>query len=551
MPGTNITPNTGSSSRPWNSPSIRNFEAFITAENARFTPGDVTMPRITTRAKKKTLESIDIDVTQSFDTGNIRAICYSINNGATPVIMAQLLEELGATFEELEGVIKLYRDHYQTLSSSRFDEIKKIFKDYAEKSQLPAKKTPCFNCKKEFIYWNLSTIYAKPIDKEKSTEVNVCSGCMKKLSKSVSKCEKHHGSILLGNPRAICPLYPKKCKPQNYCTSPECLNRHMEMAHKGYLARRWKHSKKLLSSQEGKIIKSDLMTGVEYEVIGKNKQTFRTNIFKLGKKIGIDHDSSLHDDSGEPYYLATELVTPPASGKKLEELVERASAALIKDGFIVNERCGLHIHIDLFKKFGHINLNPNFYKSLLVGYVFFESVFYDLAPISRQNNANVHNLWDKYANKLVNEPWFISTKFSKIWYGTDNDAKVIESRNMKRHPSKYYWVNFHSLLRKEGLEIRLLEGTMDSRTILMWTRLHHEFIKKISENKNYYKQFGALYSAFGTNREKKKKVFIEFLNPDKELLAFIKEREKMNTLSVRGNSISDEDIVRIISSTLR
>lgn len=496
----------------------------------------------TRQARMPRSERLPDDISP-LDTGNIRAICYTINNGYTAVDLASFLDSCSPSFEELESTLKLYREYY-SIDKSRRDEVKKVFKEYAEKTNIPARKKPCFNCKKEFIYWNLATIAVKPIDSDQTSEKDLCSPCYSKLSKHTSNCDKHMGVILLGNPSAVCPLYPKKCRPKNWCTSLECLHQHMQSVHKGYAERRWRSKKKFLSTQSGRIIKSDIMTGVEFEVVGKNKQSSRINSFKLSKAVGIDHDSSLHDEHGNEFYLATEIITPPASGKKYEDLIEKVSAALVKDGFVANDKCGLHIHIDLFKKYGHINLNPNFYKGLLAAYVIFEDNFFSLAPVMRQKNPNVRFIYDKFSAALENPSYFLSTKFSKIWYRTDNDRHVVVHRAQKRHESKYYWVNFHSLLRKEGLEIRLLEGTTSAGTVLWWTRLQHEFIKRVGENKNFYKDYFHIYSTYrSSTRSGREKLFLEFLKPDKELLSFINDREKMHDNSIISTHQPSEETI--------
>lgn len=492
-------------------------------------------------------EPIDLDIPPGYDVGNVRAICYAINSGNSIESIARFLKELGATFTELEGVIKLYKDHYD-IQITRFESIKKLFKEYAELSNLPARRDPCYNCKKNFIYWNLITVKAKPKDKEKSISINICKTCHTKLSKNLASCKRHRKDILLGNVKPECPLYPRKCNPKGYCTSSECLHEHLTNTHKGYNERRWKANKRFLSGKAGTIIKSDIMTGVEFEVIGKNKQTLRTNIFKLGKHVGIDHDTSLHPDhTTTPYYMATEVVTPPASGRKLEDLVSKVSTALVKDGFIANEKCGLHVHIDLFKKYGHININPDFYKSLLAAYVLYENVFYNLVPANRSRNPNVKTIEDKFIDYLIQSA-NMTRKFSRIWYRCDDDKKIQSYRNQKKHDSKYYWVNFHSLLRKEGLEIRIMEGTLDTHAILMWTRLHHEFIQKVSEIKGFYKSFADQFTRTkNTPFANQKQSFIDFLRADKELIAFINEREKMHKASLSGGAtLTDEDIINTI-----
>lgn len=525
-------------------PLVDTRRTFDRIEAERIFGGVPEFGRITERTQR---EPLDLPIPKGYDVGNIRAICYAIDSGLSEKALFNFLGELKCTFVELESTIKIYSGTVMNLPLDRMTMVKKVFKDYTEQTELPARKTPCESCKKEYIYWNLMSIFAKPADREKSVEMKVCASCCKKLQKNVAICEKHFGAVLLGDVRPKCPLYPTKCKPVGYCTSAECLHKHMVFVHKGYNLRRWKTTKRLFSKTEGDIIKSDILSGVEFEVVGKNRQAMRTNIFKLGKVIGIDHDHSI-----DQFYLATEVVTPPASGRKLEDLINNVCVALLKDGFVVNNKCGLHVHIDLYRKFGHINVKPDFYKSLLAAYTIFEAQFYNLVPVERQRNVNIKTISDKFAGNLANKAYFDSTKFSKIWYRTGTDANVLRFRNEKRHETKYYWANFHSLLRNEGLEIRLMEGSIDARAILFWIRLQHEFIQKVAETPMMYKQFAELYNL--ANNQKQidgDKFFLDFLKPDADLLEFIEERRMMKKASTRGAEMGENQITDIVEQLFR
>lgn len=512
-------------------------ERFYQGANIIYTPTNAN-------AMPARVEPVNMAIPNNYDVGNVRAICYAIDSGISKNELLVFITQLNATFIEVEAVVKLYKDVFKSMSAKRMMEVKEIFKAYAEKQQLPARKDPCYNCKKKFIYWNLINLFAKPADSDKTIEIQVCSQCHEKLKSNVAICANHHGVILLGDVKPECPLYPKKCIPKDSCTSKECLHHHMQMTHNGYMERRWKSSKRFLSGQKGGVINSDIITGVEFEVVGKNRQSLRTNVFKLGKYIGIDHDNSLHEA-----YLATEVVTPPASGRKLEDMIIKVGTALVKDGFVANKLCGLHIHIDLFKKYGHINVNPDFYKSLLAAYCVFESSFYSLVPASRARNSNIRTITDRYLDFFLQDGLVDKWKFSKLWYRTDNDNEAMARRNQKRHESKYYWANFHSLLRKEGLEIRLMEGTIDANSILWWIRLNHEFIAKVATmGNNFYKEFRPLYSK--VMRNDRVESLIEFLKPDPELLQFITSRAQMSRNSINttnAREVNDEHIANMLN----
>jgi hypothetical protein len=491
----------------------------------------------------------EIQIPSGYDIGNVRAICYSIETGLTIADLVPFLVNLSATFQELELVVEIYRKHEGAILIDRFIDIKQAFSTYSERLNSAPRKKPCYICSKNFIYWNLISQKVLLDDSINLKSIEMCTECFRKKAKYELSCNKHLGYIYIGNMKAFCPLYPNKCKISNSCPNNQCLNEHAERTHKGYHTRRWKASKRFYSKTEGKVIKSDLLTGVEFEVIGKNKECLRKNLYKLGRKVGLDHDHSI-----QQFYLNTEVVTPPASGRKLENLIVLTSDALAKDGFIVNDRCGLHIHIDLFNKFGHININPDFYKSLLAEYILWEPIFYRLVPVARGSNANIKTIEDKYV-QYFNSPGYVAQrKFSKIWYQTDDERSVTQRRNAKRDKTKYYWANFHSLLRKEGLEIRLMEGSVNANEILMWTKFNHDFINRVSKEQNSYLHFSERHIITrNASRERAFEMFLEWLGCDAEMAAFLKKRRAMHQGSSNSGvlNMNDRSFIDIMESVER
>lgn len=480
------------------------------------------------------VEPVQLSIPQNYDSGNVRAICYSIDSGSNAADLLKFLIDLRANTKELELVTRLYERELD-LPASRKKVMLDAFDRFIKKSGKEINRIPCEMCGKKFIYWNLIDAYVKKAKNIHTSNVKICIKCYNPLKNKRLNCPVHGGALYLGTEKILCPLYPKKCVPHGYCDSAGCLHRHM-MSHKGYTERRWRATKRLHSSTNGEIINSNLVTGVEYEVIGKNKETTRTNIFKLGRGIGIDHDTSI-----DSFHLATELVTPPASGRKLEQMILKSSEALTKDGFIVNAKCGIHIHMDLFRKYGHINVNPDFYKSLLAAYCLFENTFYRLVPQSRQTNPNLRMINANYSNIFLEKELSKRLKFSKIWYRTERDADIQIFRNTKRHDTKKNWANFHSLLRKEGLEIRLMEGTIDAKSILWWIRLHHDFIERVAKEPDLYLRFAEMTK--NISRTDSVQRLIDFLKPSPDLLKFINDRKAMHESSTRNTNILNEDSI--------
>lgn len=372
----------------------------------------------------------------------------------------------------------------------------------------------------------------------------ICQSCNEK--EIVVFCRDHNNFVFEKN-RVVCPIFPEKCSIFNICQKPGCDESHARKAHKGMEKRSWKRSKKFLTTKHGEIIKSPLMVGVEFETIGVDNSATRKNIFRLDRNIGIDTDLSIRD-----YIYGTEIQTPPATNAKLENIVVSVTNAMKEGRFTVNGRCGSHIHIDLFKKYGKLSENPKFYKSLLAAYAYFESVFFDLVPNDRKNNRFALSLLPRYHKLLMTNKSFVEKKrFSKVWYLTSNVDDVERFKkelNLSReemcsgsrhHATKYMWANFHSLIRGEGLEIRLLEGTLDSNLVLNWINLHQRFIEGVSK---YEKKFYELYDDQAIKKSVEKyNFFTEILGNHKETNEFVAKRYNSCALSGSVYRIAGED----------
>ena len=309
-------------------------------------------------------------------------------------------------------------------------------------------KTSCPKCAKEFTYCNIHNMNTK---------------------KEELKCA----------------LFPDKCTYKNYCKMSGCIELHLRNSHgKIYEERQWKNVKKFLSKASGDIIKSDIPVGIEIEAVGNDQEVKRLNIFRVARQVGLSNDMSLRGS-----YAPIEIQTPPASGNKLEKLITDCTNSLKKDGFTINNSCGLHIHIGIEQKFGNIHKNPMFYKNLFMAYLFFEPVFFALVPHSRRENRFCRSLEQRYRSFLTNKKFInalYNKKFSRNWYLTDSEREIKDRIREKRDETKYLWCNFHSIFRKQGLEIRLMEGSLDHIAILNWIKLHQLFIEKVVSMKDRF-----------------------------------------------------------------
>lgn len=357
----------------------------------------------------------------------------------------------------------------------------------------------------------------------------LCNNCDKKL-RGLGRWCNMHSCFAPKNLTIYCPLFDK-CPPTGICGSVQCMDFHCKNLHATYNLRKWKNVNKFITPKDGKIIKSDLKVGVEIEAIGKSSNILRKNIFELDRNIGIGDDMSL-----SRFTSPIEVQTPLASKQKLERLIQSVTDCMKKDGFIVNNACGLHIHIDLESKYGKVDSNDTFYKNLLVAYLLTAENFHKMLPVGRLENRfalRINRLFQGSELGLL----YKTMKVRNLWYLTHNDSEVKKRIKQKRDDRKYTDFNFHSLFRGNGLEIRSLEGTLNSDLIINWINFHLTFIEGVAD-KNIQDKIGVvskwaqvkdglfdeiLRAGCGNNNERLNTIF-----------DFIKERASVHQASCVG-----------------
>jgi len=429
----------------------------------------------------------------------VDAIIHSIASGVDEQEFCDFLQAINPSSVEIYNAIRNVDEGIISISGERADVFMLALKNFAKghgevfhiKKTLDLPSSKCALCTKEkawnelrptkFITANNDDTFNDIMQRDDSdrTEIlRICSSCYNLVDKKSYYCDCHQAYVK-DYWNVVCTLHPNKCKKISSCNNPVCLEKHFASIHNRYSERRWRFTKKFVGGRGGDIITSDLLTGVEIEVVAKDPTVSRTNIYKLDNCVGITSDESM-----QHYFNPTEIITPKANLRNLETLVKDVCNKVRIDGFIPNGRCSVHLHIDLEKKFGGLSVNPLYYKSLLLAYAVFEHVFMSLVPKIRANNRYAQSIRGMVlGNYLGTEPEKIKLKkLSYLWYGIEQTSQQIAKRmNTYRDTTKYTAFNFHSLLRGQGLEIRTLEGTIKPETILMWANLHHKFAEAISQ----------------------------------------------------------------------
>lgn len=225
-----------------------------------------------------------------------------------------------------------------------------------------------------------------------------------------------------------------------------------------------------ITTTKGKIVASVRPVGVELEVEYKKKKDALTAQKGLPKEVGIGTDGSIQG-------MGLELRFPPASGKKLEEMVEKTCDVLKANNFVVNPSCGFHIHMDmedLATKDPVMQLNA--LKMIWCMYLTFEDVITSFLPHTRRAEGDNGK---RYCQSLRSEYSIQEVlncvnrdELERLWYRVKHIKHLNEAKADTRHATRYRGINFHPYWREGHMEIRYHTGTIRPEKILHWANLH-------------------------------------------------------------------------------
>lgn len=256
--------------------------------------------------------------------------------------------------------------------------------------------------------------------------------------------------------------------------------------------------KKIEGTKQGKFIKSERLTGVELEIVDKYLEkisSYRDNgerrektrletMGKLPKYVKVTRDGSVSNNHCD----GLEIVTPPRSLDKLEEMVGDSCGVLRKGGFGVNKTCGVHVHLDA----SDIKENPKKLAQLLRAYYSVEDILYSVNPPSRWNNDYCIPISKRYvfndfrANMKLDD-------FECMWYGVKENfsLRITKDKNYikslkKNHytNTKYSALNLHSTNYRGTVEFRHHAGTLNTDKLLGWISILHSIVDYVKKYKD-------------------------------------------------------------------
>lgn len=226
---------------------------------------------------------------------------------------------------------------------------------------------------------------------------------------------------------------------------------------------------KWVSKETGDIVKSSRMFSCEIEAFTLDREWGYTLCNTLPKEMGVTRDGSLESDEG---LYGFEVQTPKLSGKKGEELIHHARAALKDIGATINDSCGMHVHLD-GKSILPLSRReyPKALIQLMKTYVIFEDVIMSLLPFSRRYNDFCRPISETLQLAEIDTLTNV-VEIEKVWYKGRTYEDIHAAKGHHEHASRYFGINLSPLLKEGHLEIRFHSGTTDARKILEWANLH-------------------------------------------------------------------------------
>lgn len=209
---------------------------------------------------------------------------------------------------------------------------------------------------------------------------------------------------------------------------------------------------------------TDHYVGIEIECYTKcNRKTLALSMVCLDenihKYVTIKDDGSLRPPSG---YNSQEICIQ-AKESEVKSILNTVCKALQKNGGMVNNACGLHVHMDMRNR-----NRDDAYWNLLTA----QDILYSMQPKSREDGT--------YSKKRATR-----------------SETMPEPRRDASGSDRYYGVNYHSFAKHKTIEVRLHAGTVDFNKIANWVDLLVKVVntpKRIRQKPKDIKSFTKAFS---------------------------------------------------------
>jgi hypothetical protein len=186
------------------------------------------------------------------------------------------------------------------------------------------------------------------------------------------------------------------------------------------------------------------------------------------------YDGSINNEGSQ--WEGMEIVTPPASGEKLVEILTELDSALKESEAKTNKSCGLHVHVDGGK------LSWQAIENFCKLWIAVEDEMFALVAKSRRESRYCKPFKDDALNMLAHKATIPGSRvvamkktLARGLYGARagrESKKLKEKKRQKYDESRYAAVNLHSWVYRGTIEFRLHHGTVKMLSkVLPWVRI--------------------------------------------------------------------------------
>lgn len=187
----------------------------------------------------------------------------------------------------------------------------------------------------------------------------------------------------------------------------------------------------------------------------------RTITDTLGRDWKIMRDSSIREQTAGGSATdehKVEFVTPPLRYEDIE-LLQNIVRELKIAGAIVNNSCGIHIHVD------GANHNPQSLCRLVNFMTARQDLIYEALEIGGRGSRWCKKLSPELLQNMKRKKDLSKSEIEKVWYSPANDGYCEGISHEHYNSTRYHGVNLHSYFSKGTVEFRLFNSTLHAGKI--------------------------------------------------------------------------------------
>ena len=214
--------------------------------------------------------------------------------------------------------------------------------------------------------------------------------------------------------------------------------------------------------EAAKVIAAHYNTNATY--IGTYYQTYGATDTK-GRTWKAMSDSSIRTEkksggskvsAGDAY--SCEVVTPILQYEDMEDL-QQIIRELVKAGALVNESCGIHVHVDGAKH------TPESLTRLLNFATGRQDLFYEALQIGARGDRWCRKIDKSLLNAMKHGGNQSRSAAERTWYSSVNSGYTGGINHEHYNSTRYHGINLHAFFTKGTVEFRLFNGTLHAGTI--------------------------------------------------------------------------------------